>query len=640
MPDTSPAIDDYGLIGDCHTAALVSREGSIDWCCLPRFDSGSAFGRMLDASAGHFKIAPADQEFEATRRYIEDTLVLETTFRGRAGTVSLLDCLAMPDEDRRSNTRRLMRVIEGRGGRVELQIQFAPRFDYGDVRPWVRRHGDHLYSVIGGNDALIVWSEVPLEEHSEHELSGRIAIDAHTRVRLLLTYTSPELIDERRLQKPVPVSVDRLLDATTERWRAFARTLKLAGGDEPAVRRSGIVLKALTHTATGAMVAAPTTSLPEALGGPRNWDYRYAWVRDSSFASRALAELGAEDEADAFRAFIMRSAAGHADDLQVLYGVGGERRLAVQELRLCGHCDSTPVRVGNAAAGQRQLDSYGELVNLTWRWHRRGHSPDEEDWRFLTSLIEHAGEQWSEPDHGIWEWPGAPDHFVHSKVLCWSALDRGIRLAEECDHPAPLERWQRTRDEIRDAIERRGYDPSRGTYVQAFDRPELDAALLLLPTVEYVDWRDEQMVRTVAAIREELDAGNGLLYRYRRDDGLGGQEGAFLCCSFWLTECLARQGQTGDARSVFDRAVAAANDLGLFSEEVDPGTGEARGNYPQALTHLSHISAAVALHEMECGDERVQCGTASRGRPQSATSSGATPGAGGARARFGGIGAG
>jgi GH15 family glucan-1,4-alpha-glucosidase len=344
-------------------------------------------------------------------------------------------------------------------------------------------------------------------------------------------------------------------------------------------------------------VAAPTTSLPEAIGGSRNWDYRYAWVRDSSFSSRAFAELGALEEADAFRAFIMRSAAGHAGDLQILYGVGGERRLRGDVVeRLEGYRGSKPVAVGNDASEQMQLDAYGELVNLTWRWHRRGHSPSDDDWRFLVSLIDHAAERWSEPDCGIWEWPGEPDHFVHSKVLCWSALDRGIRLADECMRRAPTRRWKQARDEVRETIERRGYDSKRGVYVQAFGRTDMDAALLLLPTVEYVAWDDERMLRTVAAIREELGAGDGLLYRYRRDDGLEGDEGAFLCCSFWLAECLAEAGDLGEARTVFDQAVARSNDLGLFSEEIDPRTGELLGNFPQGLTHLAHIDAAAALH--------------------------------------------
>ncbi len=600
MPDTDPypPIGDYALIGDCHTAALVSRDGSIDWCCLPRFDSGSAFGRLLDwERGGHCQVRPtADGPWEYARSYADDTLVLETTVSGSAGEAKLIDCFVIRDGDGDTDERRILRVIEGVRGSLEFEVRVAPRFDYGQVRPWIRRHGHRLHSTIGGNDALLVWCDQELAEDPAHELIGRFAVGPGDRVRLALTYCAPQHVDAGPPAEPEPQALDELLDGTLEWWREWASPLRLGTRDEPAARRSGIVLKALTYAPTGAVVAAPTTSLPEAVAGPRNWDYRYAWVRDSSFSSRALAELGAVAEADAFRAFIMRSAAGHAEDLQIVYGVGGERRLRGDVVeRLEGYRKSSPVRLGNDAAGQLQLDAYGELVNLTWRWHRRGHSPSDDDWRFLVSLIDHAAERWREPDCGIWEWAGEPEHFVHSKVLCWSALDRGIRLADECMRRAPVRRWKQARDELRDTIERRGYDSDRGVYVQAFDRTDMDASLLLLPTVEYVPWDDERMVRTVAAVRDELDAGDGLIYRYRRDDGLEGDEGAFLCCSFWLAECLARAGDPDDAREIFDQAVARSNDLGLFSEEVDPGTGELLGNFPQGLTHLAHIDAAVAL---------------------------------------------
>jgi GH15 family glucan-1,4-alpha-glucosidase len=429
---------------------------------------------------------------------------------------------------------------------------------------------------------------------------ARVRVAAGDRLRLLLRYSPPEQIDNDGVSEPDPEVLDRRLQETVSWWREWASKVNLSAGDEAGTRRSALVLKALTYAPTGAITAAPTTSLPEVVGGKRNWDYRYAWVRDSSFSSRAFAELGCDDEADAFRAFIMRSAAGHAEELQVVYGVGGERRVRCQTLSgVEGYRGSEPVEIGNDAAGQRQLDAYGELVNLTWRWHRRGHSPTDDDWRFLVSLLDHAAENWSKPDQGIWEWPGEPDHFVHSKALCWGALDRGIRLADESMRRAPTRRWKKTRDEIRRAIERRGYDRKRGVFVQAFDRSELDAAVLLLPRVEFVDWHDERMTRTIAAVREDLDAGDGLLYRYRRDDGLPGREGAFLCCSFWLVECLARSDDLTEAREVFDQAVAKANDLGLMSEEVDPKSGELIGNFPQALTHLSHIDAAVALADAE-----------------------------------------
>jgi GH15 family glucan-1,4-alpha-glucosidase len=602
--DTYPPIGDYALIGDCQSAALVSRQGSIDWCCMPRFDSGSTFARLLDwEKGGYCSITPvAGGKWECAREYVSDSLVLVTTLNGPAGEFRLHDCFLIPQHDAPSEERRILRVIEGQRGSVKLEIRVAPRFDYGEVRPWLRRHGHRLHSAIGGNDGLEVWCEEEMAQDAGYDLVSTVEVGPGDRVHLVLTYRSPERIDAEGAQEWDSGELDKRLKETTRWWQKWAGALRLEGRDEPAARRSGITLKAMTYEPTGAVVAAPTTSLPEVVGGQRNWDYRYAWIRDSSFSSRAFAELGAVEEADAFRAFIMRSAAGHAGDLQIFYGVGGERRLAGSPLEgLEGYRKSSPVNVGNAASRQRQLDAYGELVNLSWRWHQRGHSPSDDDWRFLVSLIDHAAEQWSEPDSGIWEWPGKEDHFVHSKVLCWAALDRGIRLADECMRRAPTRRWKKSRDELRRTIERRGYDRKRGVFVQAFDRTDLDAALLLLPTVEFVDWNDERMLRTMTAVREDLDAGDGLLYRYRRRDGLPGREGAFLCCSFWLVECLARTGQIEEARALFDKLLGRANDLGLFSEELDPRSGELLGNFPQGLTHLAHIDAAVALVEAESG---------------------------------------
>ncbi len=502
-------ISDYALIGDSHSAALISRDGSIDWCCLPRFDSGSAFGRLLDFDHGGFcSIRPVGRgRWEIVREYLEDTLVLATTLQSPRGVARITDLFVIDEGARRQDERRLLRLIEVQQGSITFDIQVVPRFDYGQVRPWIRRHGDRLHTAIGGNDGLIVFCEAALAESSAHSLRGRPRLDAGDRLHLQLTYRPAELVGEDP-PEPRPPSLDDDLDATVHWWRKWSRSLTL---DSPALvpaRRSAQVLKALTHEPTGAIVAAPTSSLPEALDGRRNWDYRYAWIRDSSFSSRAFAEVGCDREADAFRAFVMRSAAGHADDLQIVYGVGGERRLVPQELKgLEGYRGSSPVRIGNGACGQRQHDAFGELVNLTWRWHRRGHSPTDDHWRFLVTLIDAAAAAWSEPDQGLWEWPGPADHFVHSKVLCWAALDRGLRLAEECMRQAPVRRWTKARDACRRAIERRGFDRRRGCFVQCFDRPELDAALLLLPTVEFVDWSDDRMVGTVAAIREDLAAG-------------------------------------------------------------------------------------------------------------------------------------
>jgi GH15 family glucan-1,4-alpha-glucosidase len=328
----------------------------------------------------------------------------------------------------------------------------------------------------------------------------------------------------------------------------------------------------------------------------RNWDYRYSWVRDSAMTAQALADFGCEAEALGVRRFIVRSSAGHSEDLQTLFGIAGERRILEQELELAGYRESQPVRVGNAASKQLQLDTPGEILDLVWRWHQRGISPDDDEWRFFSELVEMVVERWNEPDRGIWEWRGKPRHFVHSKACCWSTVDRGLRLARECSRQAPTRRWQRALKEIREAVETRGYDAKRGIFVQEFGGRGLDSALLLLPVIGFIDFDDERMVRTTEAVHNDLDSA-GYLLRYRENDELPGQEGAFLACSFWLAECYARQGKIQEARQVFDQAMAAASPLGLFSEEIEPSSGELLGNYPQALTHLSHVSAAVALAE-------------------------------------------
>ncbi len=607
-PQPYPPISDYGLIGDCRSAALISRAGSIDWCCLPRFDSGSSFGRILDwERGGYCSISPAGRgRWETSREYVRDTLVLTTTFQGAGGEAALTDAFLIGDGKAKAAGGRgwrgpeILRVIEGKRGLVDLEIRVAPRFDYGAVRPWVRQHGPGLHSMIGGNDGLVVSCEHQLEEVGGHQLAGRFEVKAGERVHLLVAYASPEELEPEGPVAPDADELERRLRETVRWWKRWTKQLSLQGEDQAALRRSAITLKALTYGPTGAVAAAPTSSLPEAIGKSRNWDYRYAWVRDSSFSSRAFAEVGCEAEADAFRRFIMRSAAGHAEELQVVFGVGGERRLSPWTVdQLEGYRRSAPVMIGNGAGTQRQFDAYGELVNLSFRWHRRGHSPNDDEWRFLVSVIDHAAAKWSEPDSGIWEWPGPPQHFVHSKVSCWSALHRGIQMAEECMRQAPTRRWAKVRDQIRRAVERRGFDRKRGIFVQTFDRSDLDASLLLLPTLDFVAWDDDRMVRTVDAVWEELEAGHGegLLYRYRRRDGLAGREGAFLCCSFWLVDCLARCGRLQEANEVFQQALTRGNDLGLFSEEFDPKKVEPLGNFPQGLTHLAHIDAAVALAE-------------------------------------------
>jgi GH15 family glucan-1,4-alpha-glucosidase len=604
VPDDYPPIADYALIGDSHAAALVSRQGSIDWCCLPRFDSGACFGRLLDWQQGGFcEVRPAEQaEPGPSRTYEHGTLVLSTTFSVSGGHARLIDCFTMPDDEqapgRPRRWRELLRVIEGERGMLEFEIRIVPRFDYGAVDPWLRRLGPQTFSAIGGDDGLLIWSDAPLEVRDRHRLEATFMVRAGERVRLSLTSLDPAEIDSSEIPDVGGgAGVDERLERTVESWRRWSSRMDVADVDEPAARRSAIVLQALTYVPTGAVAAAPTTSLPEGRGaaGCRNWDYRFSWIRDSALGVRTLAQMGWEEEAIGFRRFIERSAAGNAKDLQIMFGVGGERRLTEVELsHLEGYRGAKPVRVGNLASGQVQLDAYGQLLDQSWRWYQRGHEPDDDYWRFLVDLVEAATEQWDEPDSGIWEWRDDPRHFVHSKVLCWAAVDRGLKLAEHCMRKAPERRWERVRDEIREAVETRGYDDDRGVFVQAFDSKDLDAAVLRIPMIDFIPFEDERMVRTVDAIQKELDFG-GLLRRYAVNDGNEGEEGAFLACTFWLVECLARQGRAEEARAAYDRGIATANDLGLMAEEYDPESHEMLGNFPQALSHLSHLEAVLAM---------------------------------------------
>jgi GH15 family glucan-1,4-alpha-glucosidase len=591
-----PPIADYGLIGDCHSSALVSRCGSIDWCCMPKFDSDFCFGRLLDwDKGGYCLITPVHPVDSTTRRYLENTLVLETRFRSNSGEVRLLDCFTMRIGGREHPHRQLLRIIEGVRGEMELHMQLVPRFDHGETKPWIRCYEKGHYCAIGSDHGLVISSEVGLSVVRKHDLESIVTVRAGERVHLSVRFVPPERLDAGVPERIDAKELNRRLEETIEWWRDWASRCCIELSDGTSVKRSAIVLKALTNAPTGAIIAAPTASLPETPGGSRNWDYRYSWIRDSCFAVRSLGELGYEAEADGFRRFIERSAAGSADELQIMYGIGGERRLTELAIDwLEGYRGASPVRIGNNAYNQLQLDMYGELLNLAWQWHERGHRPEDEYWEFLVDLVDAAERRWREPDCGIWEMRGAPRHFVFSKAMCWLALDRGIRLAEAYKRSVPAKRWAQSRKEIRDAIEAQGYDRERGTFVQAFGNSELDAALLLLPIIGFVAYDDDRMVRTVNAIQGELNE-SGLILRYRTPDDLDGREGTFLACTFWLAECLARQERRAEARDVFDRAVATCNDLGLFSEEYDPQVNQMLGNFPQGLTHLSHISAGLAL---------------------------------------------
>ena len=595
-----PPISHYGYIGDCHSSALVSISGSIDWCCMPRLDSGSCFGRILDwERGGYCQIAPSGP-YAASRRYLEDTLVLELMFRTDYGEARLLDCFTMRKGGARDPHQQILRIIEGIRGRMEFIIEVVPCFDYGTTKPWIRRYKGNHHIAIGGNDGLLISNDFACEMSDRHSLSGSCSVEEGQRAHLSILYRRPEDLDEGLVEAPSIEELDRRLDETIAWWRSWSSRSTLKGPYAGHARRSAIVLKGLSNAPTGAIAAASTTSLPESPGGSRNWDYRYTWIRDSSFTVRSLAEVGHVSEADGFRRFIERSAAGSAEELQILFGVGGERRLHEYEIKeLQGYRGIKPVRVGNAAAGQRQLDIYGELLDLAWSWHRRGHSPDDDYWAFLIELVNASAESWKKPDHGIWEIRGRPRHFVLSKAMCWTALDRGIKLAEDLGREGPVGSWKKARDEVRNAIEENGYHEKRGVFVQAFDRMEMDAGLLLLPTTGLMDFNDERMIRTTDAVRADLEE-DGLLRRYAvGNDEIPAKEGVFLACSLWLVECLARQGRLDDAHEIFNRVLSTGNELGLFSEEYDTETRQMMGNFPQGLTHLSLIAAAVAMTEME-----------------------------------------
>jgi GH15 family glucan-1,4-alpha-glucosidase len=590
-----PPISDYALIGDCHGTALISSSGSIDWCCMPRMDSDACFGRLLDWDIGGYcSIAPVE-DCEITRRYLDDSLVLETVFETRGGRARLLDCFAMHPGGRQLPHRQILRIAEGLEGEVAFQTIVAARFDYGELKPWVRKVSGDRFVAIGSNDGLVIWSDAGLELINMHDLRAAFTLEASEKARLSIQFEWPENLDRESDKIPSQGQCDGRMNQTLDWWRSWSSKIAIEGSSRASATRSAVVLKALTYAPTGAIIAAPTTSLPEAPGGERNWDYRYSWIRDSTFTAGSLATLGLSAEADGFRRFIERSAAGSAADLQIMYRVDGDRRITEIELEeLEGYRGARPVRIGNDAAQQVQLDVYGELMELAWRWHQRGTVPDADYWRFLSELVDAAARRWVETDHGFWEVRGQPQHFVQSKAMCWVALDRGIRIAEESKLAAPVDEWWAINQEIMAAIETYGYSHDRGVFVRAFGSEELDASLLLLPSMGFIDYKDERMLRTVESIRTDLDEG-GLIKRYRADDGLHGTEGTFLACTFWLAECLARQGRVGEAEATYARACATANDLGLFAEEFILDTNEMAGNFPQGLTHLSHISALAAL---------------------------------------------
>jgi len=591
-----PPISDYGFIADCSSGALVSRDGSVDWCCMPRIDSPACFARLLGwHTGGYCQIVPA-VDYRVERAYRDKTLVLETTFRTDKGAVRLTDLFTVGGSRSMESYQQLLRVVEGVEGDVPMRAAVLPRFQLGEVQPWIKRYRGGSFLALGGSDGLLISGDLPLDFDDRHALGSTFTLSAGDRRHLSLLYRSPHLLDADAVEPPPVEELDRRLEESVVWWRQWCDRGTSTAFAPELVRRSALVLKGLSNCATGAIAAAATTSLPEAPGGPRNWDYRYSWIRDSVFTIRSLVEIGYSDESDAFRRFIERSSAGSVEELQVMFGVGGERRLTEYQVpSLEGYAGAAPVRVGNNASRQMQLDSYGELMDHAWRWHELGASPDDDYWDFLFNIVGEVSRNWHKKDHGIWELRGDARHFVFSKVMCWSAVDKAALLARDLGRDVPAGEWRELAEKIRRAVETGGYDDKRGVFVQHFGGDVLDASLLRMPMTGFLPYDDPRMVRTVEAIREEL-AEDGLLRRYPAGtDGLEGREGVFVACSFWLAECLARQGRPEEAKEVFARAAATGNDLGLFSEEYDPQGEAMLGNFPQALTHLSLISAALAL---------------------------------------------
>jgi GH15 family glucan-1,4-alpha-glucosidase len=579
-------IEEYGLIGDGQAAALVSRDGSIDWLCLPRFDAPACFAALLGTPEnGRWQIAPAAPVRSVRRRYREDTLVLETDYETEAGSVTLVDF--MPP---RSAQPDLFRLVVGRNGRVPMRTDLAVRFDYGRVVPWVRREDGGIVA-IGGPETLHLRSDVELHGEDYRTVGDFHAVGGRTASFVLTWHSS-------HLPRPAAASPERALRETEEWWREWARGCTYHGEWREAVLRSLITLKALIYAPTGGIVAAPTSSLPEAPGGARNWDYRYCWLRDATFTLYALLENGHRDEARAWREWLLRAVAGKASQLQIMYGLAGERRLPELELDwLPGYEGSRPVRIGNGAHGQFQLDVFGEVADVLHLCRRKGLQPTRDGWRLEQALLECLESRWEEPDDGIWEVRGPRRHFTHSKMMAWVALDRAVKDAERYGLDAPLDRWRALRDRIHAEVCARGYDAGRGAFVMHYGGRDLDASLLMMPLVGFLPAADPRVRGTVEAVEREL-LRDGLVRRYREDsgaDGLVGGEGTFLLCSFWLADNYAMLGRYADARRLFERLLGLRNDLGLLSEEYDPAAGRMLGNFPQAFSHVGLVNTALNL---------------------------------------------
>jgi GH15 family glucan-1,4-alpha-glucosidase len=584
-------IEDYAFLSDTQTGALVSRDGSVDWLCFPRFDSGACFAALLgDRENGQWKFAPVDEITVTRRRYRGDTLILETEIETAEGAVRLIDF--MPP---RGENPDIVRIIEGLRGSVRMKMELIIRFEYGQIVPWVRKKNGDI-EAIAGPDALVL--RTPIETRGEELTTvAEFNVTQGERVPFVLTWFASHE------EPPRAIHPEHALQETEDYWAAWSKGCQHEGPWREAVVRSLITLKGLTYAPTGGIVAAATTSLPEEIGGVRNWDYRYCWLRDATFTLYALMNAGYLDEARAWREWLLRTVAGSTAQMQIMYGVQGERRLEEYEIPwLSGYENSKPVRVGNAASNQFQLDVYGEVMAAMYVAHRAGLETSEPDWRLQVALMKSLESKWEEPDEGIWEVRGGRRQFTHSKLMAWVAFDRAVKLIERCDCDAMenLERWRKIRDEIHHQVCELGYNARKKAFTQFYGSDQLDASLLMLQLVGFLPPQDERVINTIESIQRELME-DGLILRYRTErnnvDGLPGSEGVFLPCSFWMVDCLQLLGRPDEAREMFERLLALRNDLGLLSEEYDPRAKRQLGNFPQAFSHVALVNSARNLAE-------------------------------------------
>jgi len=583
-------IEDYALIGDCETAALVGRDGSIDWLCWPRFDCDACFAALLGTPEhGRWLIAAQDRTARVTRRYQPNTLILETRFETAEGVATLVDF--MPGHQTGSS---IVRLIIGERGRITMRTELVIRFGYGATVPWMKKFNDGMRRAVAGPDMVLLRTSAPLRG-KDFKTVGEFTVGPGQTVPFSLTYLASHL--------PLPAAENPLdqLRATQQFWLDWTAKSRVSGPWTDTVNRSLITLKALTYARTGGMVAAPTTSLPEHIGGSRNWDYRFCWLRDATLTLLALMNAGYLEEAQAWREWLSRAAAGKPNQLQIMYGIAGERRLTEWEVPwLPGYDKSSPVRVGNAAHTQLQLDVYGELMDALHHARQGGLAPSESGWTLQRRVLKHLEEVWPKADSGIWEVRSGVRHFTFSKIMAWVAFDRAIKSAEAFNLEGPLDRWREQCRKIHDDVCRRGFDPELGTFVRSYGSRELDASLLLLPTLGFLPPEDPRVRGTVEAIERKLLV-DGLVRRYdtrESDDGLSSDEGVFLACSFWLVDAYVMLGRIADARRLFERLLTLCNDVGLLSEEYDPKNSRLLGNFPQALSHIALINSAFNLNEV------------------------------------------